>query len=242
MAGSLLVMAFNGWPQTMGGFTTQLSFGNQAGFALLGLGLGLPVLAMALGLAAGLGHTWIQNRPPSIASPGMVGLALGTVYVGMSMLLSRFGPSGPQEWPGFGGAVSYLPSVSTGLGAVVGFLTATTLLLLVMASLERIHGTRWAWAGIPLVLLPGLAMIPNPPGASWLAWIGGAIGMAAGFGILWRLCRRLGWAILPGVVAAPVLLGVAETALKQPFPGNTLGAVFALAAVAASTHLWTRAL
>jgi hypothetical protein len=242
MAGALLVTAVNEWPQTLGGFTTQLSFGNQAGIALLGLGLGLAVLAMALGLMAGLGHTWIQDRPPSVANPGVVGLAMGTAYVGLSMLLSRLSSGGPDDWPGFGGAVSYLPSLSTGLGAVVGFLTATTAVLLVIASLERLRGTRWSWTGIPLVLIPGLVMTPNPPGASWLAWIGGALGIAAGFGILWAMCRRLGWAILPGVVAAPVLLGVVETALRHPFPGNTLGAAFALAAVATSARFWTRSL
>jgi len=132
--------------------------------------------------------------------------------------------------------------MSTASGAVIAFLTATAATLLLLATLERLMGTRWSWAGVPLVLLTGLTLASNPPGADWLFWVGTAVGIAAFIGLLWALCRRLGWAILPGVVAAPVLLGVVETALRGPFPGNTMGAVFGFVGVVAAMHFWTRAL
>ena len=238
----LLIAAINEWPNTTSLFTTQMSFSNQAVLALLGLGLGLAVLAVGVGLFAALGHTWIQARPPSVRSPSVVGLALGVAYIGLSVLLSRLGPDGPPGWPGYGGAVSYLPWLSTTVAAVIGFLTATAVALLLLATLERLLGTRWSWAGIPMVLLIGLTVASNPHGASWLIWAGGAAGLAAGIGLLWVLCRRLGWAILPGVVAAPVLLGIVEATLRHPYPGHTLGAVFGMAGVVAAMHLWTRAL
>ncbi len=242
MAVLLLLTGVNEWPNTMSAFTTQLSFGNQVGISLLGLVLGLGLMAVGVALLAALGHTWIQGRPPSVKNPALVGLSLGVGYVGLSVLLSRFGPDGPPGWPAYGGAVSYLPWMSTALGAVIAFLTATAMALLLLATLERLAGTRWSWTGAPLVLLVGLTLASNPPGASWMIWVGGALGIAVGIGLLWTLCRQVGWAILPGVVAAPVLLGVVETALRHPFPGNTLGAVLALAGVAGAMHIWTRAL
>jgi membrane protease YdiL (CAAX protease family) len=242
MATLLLLTAVNEWPATVSAFTTQLSFGNQVGISLLGLVLGLGLMAVGVSLLAALGHTWIQGQTPSVKSPALVGLSLGVGYVGLSVLLSRLGPDGPPGWPGYGGAVSYLPWMSAALGAVIAFLTATAMALLLLATLERLAGTRWSWTRAPLVLLVGLTLASNPPGASWMIWVGGALGIAVGIGLLWTLCRRVGWAVLPGVVAAPVLLGVVETALRHPFPGHTLGAVLALAGVAGAMHLWTRAL
>ncbi len=238
----LLLTTINEWPNTVGGFTTQLSFANQAALALLGSGLGLAFVAGGVGLLGALAHTWIQERPPSIQGPAAVGLALGVAYVGLSGLLSRLAPAGPPGWPGYGGAVSYLPGLSTAMTAVIGFLTVTAVALLLLATLERLRGTRWSWTGIPLVLLVGLTLASNSPGASWLVWVGSAALLAACIGFLWGLCRKLGWAILPGVMAAPVLLGMVETALRHPYPGNTLGAVFGMAGVVAAMHLWTRAL
>jgi len=238
----LLLTTINEWPNTVGNFTTQLSFANQVALALLGSGLGLAFLAAGAGLLGALAHTWIQERPPSIQGSAAVGLALGVVYVGFSGLLSRLAPAGLPGWPGYGGAISYLPWLSTAMTAVLGFLMATAGALLLLATLERLRSTRWSWTGVPLVLLIGLTLASNSPGASWLVWVGSAAVLAACIGFLWVLCRKLGWAILPGVIAAPVLLGMVETTLRHPFPGTTLGAVFGMAGVVAAMHLWTRTL
>ena len=242
MAIVLLLAGINGWPTTVGIFNTQLSFGNQVAISLLGLGLGLAFAAGVVGLFAALGQTWIKERPQSVKGASAVGLALGVGYVGLSVLLARLGPDGPPGWPGYGGAVSYIPWLSNALTAVVGFLTVTAVALLLLATLERAAGTRWSWTTVPLVLLIGLTMASNPVGSSWLIWVGGAAGIAACIGLLWTLCRRLGWAILPGVMAAPILLDVVEAAFRNPYPGHTLGAAFAGAGVIAAMHLWTRAL
>jgi len=242
IAVTLLLTTLNEWPNTVGGFTTQISFANQVALALLGSGLGLAFLAGGVGLLGALAHTWIQERPPSIQGPGVVGLALGVGYVGLSGLWARMAPAGPPGWPGYGGAVSHLPWLSTVLAAVIAFLTVTAVALLLLAALERLRGTRWSWTGIPLVLLIGLTLASNSPGSNWLVWVISAAGLAACIGLLWLLCRKLGWAILPGVMAAPILLGLVDTALRHPFPGNALGAVLGMAAVVAAMHLWTRAL
>jgi len=237
----LLLGGANEWPGTMGGFTTQMSFGNQAGMALIGIGMGLVFLAGMVGLFGALGHTWIQARGPSVRRPAAVGLAVGVTLVGLSTLRGWLGPAGPPGWPAYLGAVTYLPWLSTALTGVIGFLTTTAVALLLLATFERLWKTRWSWAGFPLALLVGLALTSNPPGSAWIVWVGGAAGFAVAIGLLWVLCRRLGWAILPGVVAAPALLGLSEAALSQPFPGSSMGALFGLVGIVVAMHFWTRA-
>jgi hypothetical protein len=88
----------------------------------------------------------------------------------------------------------------------------------------------------------GLTLTPNPPGSGPLLWILAAAAMSLGIGILWSLCRRLGWAILPGVMAAPVLLNLIDSGLQHPYPGHTLGTILGVCVVLIATVLWTRAL
>ncbi len=242
MAPLLLLSGVNEWPNTIGLFNTQLSFGNQVGLAVLGLGLGSGVLAAGVGLFGALGHSWIRNRPPSARRPALVGLALGVGGAGFSSLATRLGPAQLPDWPSYGGAASYLPWLSTALSGWIQILIATSVGLLLLAALQRIKETRWSWAGIPLVLLVAFTLSSGPFGGGWVSWGLGASGLAAGIWLAWILCRLWGWAILPGVMAGPVLLGILETAIKRPFPGHTLGAVFSLAGVALITVVWSRAL
>jgi len=88
----------------------------------------------------------------------------------------------------------------------------------------------------------GLVISPNPPGSSWVVWGGIGLASAAGIGLIGALCMRLGWAILPGLVAAPTLLEQVEVILLRPFPGSILGAVLGMGLVAVAMRYWTRAL
>jgi hypothetical protein len=237
----LLISGINEWPNAVGIFTTQASFWNQAVMVILGIGLGSIVLAISLGLLASLGHTWIQASPQRVMAAGTVGLAVGLALIGGSEALSGLGSSGPPGWPDYGGAVTYLPWASVALGGLVQYLALASIALLLMGSLESLQGTKWSWAAIPLVLVVGLAISSNPPGAGWFSWIGGAVSVAAAIGVLWGLCRRLGWAILPGAASAPVFLDLAETILRNPFPGSILGATLGIAGVVVVMNRWARA-
>jgi hypothetical protein len=241
-AGLFLVTGANEWPNTVNVFTTQVSYSNQVVMVLLGLGLAAAFLAAGVGLLGALGHTWIQGRPRYIRGSMEVGLGLGAAYVGVSGLMARLTRTGLPPWPDFNGAVSFLPWVSISLGSVVSFLTMTAGALLLLGALERSQGTRWAWASLPLILLVGLTLAPNPAGSGSMLWIWAGAGVSLGIGILWSLCRRLGWAILPGVMAAPVLLSLISNGLQTPYPGHTLGTILGLGAVLLATGIWTRAL
>jgi hypothetical protein len=237
-----LLSGINDWPRAIGIFTTQLSFGNQAAMVMLGIGLGSLLLGLSVGLMASLGLTWIKGDGRPLAGSGLVGLAVGVALVGASSLLVRLGPEGPPGWPDYSGAVSYLPWLSVALRAILQFLVATSGLLLLLGALNAIGRSRWAWSTVPLTLLVGLTLAPNPPGTGWSFWVGTGAALAAGIGVFWALCRRLGRAILPAAASVPVFLGLVETAMRNPFPGSLLGAVVGAAALVVGTVGWTKTL
>jgi len=242
VAAVLLVTGVNEWPRSIGGFTTQGSFANQVGITAVGLGVGLFFSAMAVGLLGALAHTWLQDRKRSIPRAVWVGLALGAGFAGGSRALTRLAASGPPAWPGYAEAVSYVPWLSAGLLPVVELLGTAAAALLLLAAVSRLRGTPHAWLAWALLALTGLALAPNDPGTPWLVWLAAGMGMAAAAGLAWFLCERLGWALLPGLMAGPILLDQAETLLLRPFPGSLLGALVAIGLLVAAASFWSRAL
>jgi membrane protease YdiL (CAAX protease family) len=242
MAGSLLVTGLNGWPQSIGGFTTQESFANQLIVTILGLALGLLFLSMAVGLMGALAHSWLKDRGHSVSRGLWVGLALGFALSGVLRVLTRLPSSGPPSWPDYGAAVSYLPWASASLGPISEFLGMTVAALLLLAAMTRLKGTRQGWLAWVLPAFAGLALAPNSPETPWLAWL--AVGAAVAAGIVWTrwVCHRLGWALLPGMAAGLLLLGQVDILLARPYPGSAPGAILAMGLVLAAAGLWARVL
>ena len=122
------------------------------------------------------------------------------------------------------------------------FLGSTAVALLLLAAIRILKSKGRIWQALPLLLVVGLVLSPNPPGSSWVVW--GALGLvsAVGVGLIGALCMRLGWAILPGLVAAPTFLEQIEVVFLRPFPGSLFGAVLCMALVAVALSYWTRAL
>ncbi len=242
MMSLLLVTGLNEWPRNIGGFTTQESFANQLGITILGLGLGLLFLSMAVGLLGALAHTWLRERPPSMQWGLWVGLALGVAFSGAFRGLSRLAPSGPPGWPSYDAVVSYLPWISAGLTPLTQFLGLAAAILLLLAAMSRLRGTSQAWLAWALPLFTGLALAPNEPGTPWLVWMGVGLAAAAGVVLARLLCERLGWSLLPGLVAGLLLLDQAEALLMRPFPGSAPGAILAIGLTVSAASIWARAL
>jgi membrane protease YdiL (CAAX protease family) len=238
----LCVAAINDWPGTIGAFTTEESYANQLGLTLVGLGLGLASMAGAVGILGALGHTWIHDKRRSIRNAEWIGSALGMTLAGVLAHLSRWESWTPPDWPEYLGALSYSPSLSVMSRALTGILAATAGTLLLMAALERLKDRRRLWIAAPLLLVMGLAGAPNPPGTGWFVWVGGAVGVGVGIFLLWLLCRRLGWAILPGVVAAPALLELVELVKVRPYVGSGIGGIMGMVGVIIVVRYWTKAL
>jgi hypothetical protein len=118
----------------------------------------------------------------------------------------------------------------------------TVLGLLLLSSLQVLRGRGKAWLAVPILLVVGLTFSPNTPGSSWGVWAVVGLSIAVGIGLAGVLCVKLGWAILPGLMAAPTILDQLEIILIRPFPGSVAGAVLSLVLVGAAMILWTRAL
>ena len=145
-------------------------------------------------------------------------------------------------WPEYGHALSVSPSMSVLLGSMMEILAGVAGALLLLAALERLREGRRPWAAAPVLLLVGLTVAPNPPGSSWLIWIGVALAVGVGVALLWLLCRTLGWAILPGVVGVPILMEHWELLQMRPFLGSGVGGVMGILAVLVVVRYWTKAL
>ena len=237
-----LVTGLNEWPRNIGEFTTQESFANQLGVTILGLGLGLFFLSMTVGLLGALAHTWLQRRRPSVNGAVWVGMALGAALAGGSRFLSGLATSGPPGWPSYDAAVSYVPWASASLDPLGQFLGLTAAGLLFLVAMSRLKGTQQAWLAWIVPLFAGLALAPNSPGTPWLVWIGVGMVMAAGVLVARGLCERLGWALLPGLVAGLFLLDQVETLLLRPSPGSAVGALLAMVLLPAAAGIWAKVL
>jgi membrane protease YdiL (CAAX protease family) len=240
MAGALLVTALNGWPGSIGMFTTQVSFANQLGITILSLALALLFMSMGVGLLGALAHTWLRDRRPSLMGGLWVGLALGIAFSGALRILTRLAASGPPSWPGYGSVVSYLPWVSPSLDPLTGLLGMTAAGLLLLVAMTRLKGTRQGWLAWVLPAFAGLALSPNSPETPWLAWLAVGVAVAAGLVLARFLCHRLGWALLPGMAAGFLLLDQAGILLARPYPGSATGAVLGMGLVLAAAGLWAR--
>ncbi len=242
MAGAVLVTALNGWPGSIGMFTTQVSFANQLGITILSLALALLFTSMGVGLLGTLAHTWLRDRRPSVMGGLWVGLALGIGFSGAFRILTRLATSGPPSWPAYRSVVSYLPWISAGLTPLTQFLGLAAAILLLLAAMSRLRGTSQAWLAWALPLFTGLALAPNEPGTPWLVWMGVGLAAAAGVVLARILCERLGWSLLPGLVAGLLLLDQAEALLMRPFPGSAPGALLAIGLTVSAASIWARAL
>jgi membrane protease YdiL (CAAX protease family) len=232
----------NEWPGTQGGFTPGEAFMNQVGMAVFGTILQIGFTAGGVALLGALAHTWLEGEGRSVSGPVWWGLGLGALAAGGVRWISTLVSSGPPDWPGYAPAVSHLPWLSGALTSLRDFLAATVLVLLFLAFLRLLRRTGKGWLAVPLLLVVGLTVAPNPPGTDWLVWAGAGLAAAAAIAMVAGVAIRLGWAVVPGLVAAPALLKEVETLLVRPFPGSASGAFLALLLIAGGVVLWTRRL
>jgi hypothetical protein len=163
-------------------------------------------------------------------------------YAGGMAIVGKAIETGPPEWPDYGATLSYLPWLSVTLGSLTNLIVSITAVVLVVATQERLREKGRVWVLPPFLLVLGLTGASNPPGTPWMAWIGTGVGVAAAVTLLWFLCRKWGWAILPGVVAAPTILALLKLMTLQPHPGCSTGAALGLLGLLVVVRIWTRAL
>lgn len=240
-----LLKAANGYPSALAEMSTSEPLIHQA----LMLGGGLLVaglfLGAGIGLLAGLSHRWSRRGRSTWPGSLRVGLAGGAGLAGIGAL-AKLGetlhlPPLP-DYEGAGHALAWLePAVDGGIGVLVG----GALLLALLTALDAL-GRNGGRVRVPAVagatVLLGFALAASGAGPSMGAWLASGAGWSGVVAGAFLLVLRAGRAVVPGLVAVPILLGEVTALLTPGYPGARAGAVLASLVVLAVAALWTRAL
>jgi len=91
-------------------------------------------------------------------------------------------------------------------------------------------------------VLLGFAFAGVGPVPTSGTWIVAGLGLALLLGVVHFACARWGLALVPGLVAVPLLMGAGIRAWIAPEPGSRVGALLTLVVVAGGAWLWARVL
>lgn len=134
-----LIGLLNSLPEVSSQFSTAQPYKVQM-FLLLGLGIvAFLVMAVGVGLNAGLLHLWCGEARKIAGTSGWVaGLSLGLVAAGVSALGNSLRPQMTPLWGDFSPLGSYVPFLTLGLGPLTSYLSQATIALLIFASVGRL--------------------------------------------------------------------------------------------------------
>jgi hypothetical protein len=238
------VTALNEWPSVVSSFTTAQPFGLQAGAVAVGMVLFTAFLALSIGSAAGLAHTWLPSRRAADGPGPWPGVGLGLMVVGLLAAEAVMPASGPPGWSGYSSSITMLPALDLALSPLMDFLLGTTVLLLVVAALER--WTR-GWRERRILSLAGLFFLGVGATVSWshesvLVWIAvGTLATACVFGLYWA-ARVLHWAVIPWVLAVATMAEQVGRIPTLPRDWNLAGSLLGVLLVIAVARRWARGL
>ena len=230
------------WPVTVGGFGTAQPYRDQVFVELGVMAMGLPVMALAAGLVAGVIHGgWRQARSgTSMGWPSVLGWGglLGLALAGASALGSVLFPRQDPLWFGASPASFRWPWMGTSPEAVSGLVFQALLVLLVILILGRL--TR-GWRserlrGVGVAVAGGLALAGGLSGLGVVPWLLGAAAGAGGFALLVPITRALHVAVIPVMVAVPAVLPSLRDGLGSAYPGAlTAGLITSVMVLAVAT-------
>jgi hypothetical protein len=230
---ALRIMDFlNSLPSILAQFSTAQPYEIQL-FAVVAMSLlGALIVAGAMGLIAGFAHRLCMDTPSVPMRPAVIiGASLGCIAAGLAALVSAISPSLAPDWPDYAPQGTYLPLLQAAVAPPGSYLVRATIVLLILAALDRFTGrwTRRKPLFAVLLLLSGFGIA----GATAVETVSGWL--IAGFvsGVLLLLAY---WAVFrfspPAVIIAAGAFQILGT-LKEGFiaaypravPGALIGAV-----------------
>jgi hypothetical protein len=241
-----LVLGFatfvNAWPAGRIFFSTAQPYELQMLIQAVGV-IGVGIAALGVAFAVGLVHGLGNAVPPSESGSVLPGLGLGALMAGLAALGGRLGPSLAPPWADFSGADAWVPSVATASADLMGFVTGTTLFLLLFAAVDRLSG-RWSRRKghtVALFLAAGLVFAGARGVDSLPAWL--AAGAVEGLILLaaYVLVLRHDLSLVPPAVAVTFVLGALPDAMSRPYPGVLAGHAAVILLVALLAVYWTKA-
>ncbi len=229
----------NGWPLMAITFKTAEPFVSQAAIAVSGALVATLLIALVLGLAAGVG-AWAAGRPQPHALAGrtpvwIAGICAGLFTAGVGAVLERIVPATAPLWPTYGTESAVLPPLGA---ALVGarLLPVIGIGLFVLFGLERLTADwrRLGWLAVLLLIAittaTSLAAAPDPRAAAGAGVVTGIAVAAVVYGLL-----RFDYRAVPPFLAIGVVLPFAENALWKGTPAALANAAIAIAVAALVT-------
>jgi uncharacterized MnhB-related membrane protein len=228
----------NSLPSFLAQFSTAQPYEIQL-FAIFAVGLlGALIAAGAIGLIAGFAHQLCMGAPSvSMKSAVVTGASLGCLAAGLAALARTISPALAPVWPNYAPQGTYFPLLQAAAAPLGTYLMRATILLLILAALDRFTG---AWTKrkplfAVLLLLSGFAIA----GATAVETVSGWLVSGFVAGVLLFLAYRAVFRFSPPAViiaagAFQILATVKEgltAAYPHAIPGALIGAV--LIAVAA---------
>jgi hypothetical protein len=231
----------NGFRSVSAQFVTAQPWQLQALIVVIGGLIATTAVAAATTLLVGLVHSWLPAQPAeNRARSLMAGFGLGAAIAGLGSAASALMPSSLPEWPSVAGAADSVPLLSALLAPIDSWLTASALLLLVVAVLAAMTD---GWqhrkaAASAVVILFGLVLAGSQGVESLALWV--VAGVATGLVLLvvWIAAVRFQPAVIPLAVAATAAAAAVRQAAVGPFPGAVIGSLLGAAAVVALAVWW----
>ncbi len=231
-----LVGLLNSLPELSSQFSTAQPYKVQM-FLLLGLAIvAFLVLAVGIGLVAGLLHAWCkESRKIAGVSGWVAGVSLGVLSAGVAALGSALRPQLAPMWGDFSPLGSYAPFLALALSPLASYLSQSVIGLLIFASVSRLTrewSARRALLGI-LLFVSGFVLAGTRGPETVSSWL--VAGSVTGILILllYLLVIRYSLPVVLLAVGVFSLLATIKQRVMAPsmsiFPGTVIGIILLVA-------------
>ena len=247
VAGSVLVLetlaAANAWPQVVAGFSTAQPFELQV-WAMAGVGLVfLGLLAVAVGVIAGLVHGEVRARSGdrSTGPTLLAGLALGFALAGGLSLAALAARDRLPIWGSYSSAGSLVPWLQELLGPMTSAIELSVVVLLGGLALDRLaawrRGRMAAAAALVVAAYAVAALVASAGVSTWLL-TGSALAVVAVPG--WILVLRRLPAAGPVAVAGVIALHNLSRGWLRPHPAALPASIAVAVLLGGLALVWLR--
>lgn len=236
------VSLINSYPALLASLLTSQPWRLQVAVLLGSSAVALVAEAVALGLIAGAVPMWsAPDRLDRRIALG-VGLAVGATAAGAAVLSAI--PGGGPIWPAYAGASTFVPLLSAALTPVTALILRTTILMLMIATANRLSAgwtRRRALTGVLLVVVSGfLGNAGSPLGlATWIA-----AGLIVGGLLLtgYVVVLRHHSSVVPLAAAVLATAITLQEGWNRAYPGALPGALIACVLMWTMAFAWFRGL
>jgi hypothetical protein len=233
--------AVNGFPTLLAMFSTAQPWRLQLLIFVAIGGIGLVLPAGLLGLVAGAAPRWLAQastlgrRATFVLGPSLGGLAAGAMSLGAAVHTGEGPPA-----PSFESADAFAPILGVALGPVAGVIAQTTVLLVIVAAMDRLtrSWTARRLLGAILLFVLGVLVGAGPATSGLLRWAVSGVPAGALLVVAYAWFLRADVSLIPLAVGTMRALAAARGSAFGAFPGAAVGGALGVALTVLVTWWW----